>query len=490
MLASLGFSDALIHKVPLTHDNGLYYASVRMGGGDSPQMFNLSVSSTIGYIVVAGDSCASCSSTTLYNSTKSPTFQSSGAASVAVNLGGGDTASGMTGKETCGLKTNDGQWWTYDNQTIMVASGASSNSDTSVFSQTLSGVLGLGISAVATNSDSFVGQWLAAHKNMSSFSIGLALSSNSDSASGDGGSMDVLGPDPNSFRGNITTVSLSTPGDGQTPSVVGSSDWAVKMNGWTASADSSNSVGGLNAIAIIEPIIPSVIVPQTAAPTMFSLVSGSKLARIDGNSSVWSIPCDARFSLTFAFGGENFTMTENDLVVHTSTGCESAVRSWVDPSLTTYVLGNAFIRNAYIIFNVSQGGAQTSSIGFAQPAVRPHSNKVGVVVGSVIGVMAGIVILLGLGFYLLRRRGAHRAASASYVPAVVPTEPKYLDTPPGSAIPTGNSLYVPQPGDFAAQQQQALYQNRSLPGSPGLEPTHSATTPMEMWVSRGPQTHS
>ncbi|KDQ07161.1 hypothetical protein BOTBODRAFT_180913 [Botryobasidium botryosum FD-172 SS1] len=479
--ASLAASAALLHKIPLANDNGLYYATVRMGGNDSTQVFNLSISSTVGYIVVAGDSCSSCASTALYNSTQSSTFQPAGNTPIGVDISGGSVATGTTAKETCGLKTDDSQWWTYSNQTIVVASGASGNSDTSALSQTSSGVLGLGISAVASHSDSFVGQWLSTHRNVSSLSVGLSLTSGSDSA------MDI-GTDPSSFRGNVTTVDLATPGDAQTPSAMGSSDWAVKMNGWTVSADSSKSVGGANAIAFIEPIVPSVVVPQTAAPTMFSLVGGSKLVRVDGNSSVWSIPCDTKYSLTFTFGGQNFTITESDLIVRTGTGCESAIRSWVDPSMASYVLGSAFIRNAYIIFNVSQGGIQTSSIGFAQPAVRPRSNKVGVVVGSVIGAMAGIVLLLGLGFYLLRRRGARRAASASYVPAVA-TEARYVDTPPGSALPTGNSLYVPQPGDFAAQQEAArLYQHGSLPPSPGPDPTHSAATPMDMWVSRAPQT--
>ena len=126
----------------------------------------------------------------------------------------------------------------------------------------------MGITAVSTPSDSFVGQWLSTHQNRSTFSVGLSLNSNTDSTSTDGGSMDILDPDPNSFSGDIASVPLATLGDGQTPPLVGSSDWAVRMNGWSIAADLGNNKGGSGAVAMVEPMVPWIVVPQTAAPTM------------------------------------------------------------------------------------------------------------------------------------------------------------------------------------------------------------------------------
>ncbi|KDQ07162.1 hypothetical protein BOTBODRAFT_38996 [Botryobasidium botryosum FD-172 SS1] len=328
-----------------------------------------------------------------------------------VSLGSGGIT-GITAKETCALKTDSGGWWDYANQTIVVASdGISGYSGTAVGSG--SGIVGLGLSAAQTMSDSILGQYLYANDDDAYVSVGLALNDNSDSAA-NGGEMHLLAPDPTAYQGDISLVNVVNLSDTQQPPVAASTDWAFPITSWNFSIPGGQYVSASGGVAMVEVYLPEIVVPFSVAPSIFNLVNSSRLTRIDRNSTVWAIPCDSKFQLALSVGSVTFALSERELVVKNGTACESAIRSWLDPAMSTYLFGNTLLRQSYIVFSASRNGIGHSKLGFANRSTHnPHTQKIGIIVGAVVGGVALLALLIGGIFLFLRWRNRDRTAPST-----------------------------------------------------------------------------
>jgi len=411
-----------------------------------------------------------------------------GQKNVSLGVGG---ITGVAAKENCGLETDNGSWWDYANQTIVVASGGNSG-----YTDTFdggSGIVGLGISSVQTMSDSILGQYLHATDDDTYVSVGLALNGNSDSTTS-GGEMHLLAPDPAAYQGDVSLVAVANLSDTQRPPIVASTDWAFPITSWNFSIPGGQHTSASGGVAIVEVYLPEIVVPLSVAPSIFTLVNNSVLARVDRNSSVWAVPCDSKVQLALSVGSVTFILSEKELVVQTGTGCESAIRSWIDPAMSTYLLGNTFMRKSYIIFTASRNGISQSKLGFAKRSVpsNAHNKKIGIIIGATVGGVAIVALIIGGVFLFLRWRKRDRTPPSSQFNQDVLSNPMTPGTM-GEGAPLNWASYDPRQASTytppeSRRQSQALQRDSYFVPPQGIPATSEHMQPYTNPASIHPQT--
>lgn len=76
--------------------------------------------------------------------------------------------------------------------------------------------------------------------------------------------------------------------------------------------------------------------------------SSSKPAS-DGQSTVYVVPCNAKFSLAVIVGGETWQVDQKLLVQKQDDGtCVSNIQGWADADNTHYQFGSAFLSSLYL----------------------------------------------------------------------------------------------------------------------------------------------
>ncbi|KIO25321.1 hypothetical protein M407DRAFT_25332 [Tulasnella calospora MUT 4182] len=416
-------------SVPLSNiGNHVYTAGVKMG---TDQEFAFSVDLNMGYTVVAGPSCQNCvtnSSLPSYNPSQSSTFvaQNAGgtAATIQTNISG-KPISGALGTENCALQKQDGTWWNYPNQTVIVAG---SDSDSQALGPA-SGVAGFGQTGAQSADQTLVGQYLAGHTDISSISFGLALNPLSDPNAGSdssGGTLHVFQPDTSFYTGNMATIPVANANAqsnfGSVPTQVGSYDWTVQMQGWSFVPGQNQQAitGGGGVYTTVEASYPYIVLTAADAQSIYSAIPGSQPYTIPANAVTsagapvgqdtstqsYSLPCSASgLSLSVTFGDVTIPVDASDLLTTINGVCVGNVKGWTDTSRGTYIFGSAFLRNAYIVLTANNN-PQSNTIGFATRAFQTKSSKsnTGAIVGGVIGGLAFIAIVAAGSFFYIRRR--------------------------------------------------------------------------------------
>ncbi|KAJ7510848.1 acid protease [Mycena galericulata] len=129
-------------------------------------------------------------------------------------------------------------------------------------------------------------------------------------------------------------------------------------------------VGGSSAVTGFQTIIDSgttlMYGPPAAIKKLFAKVSGSKL--FDSTNGYYSYPCDSPPEISFSWGGKDWTITAANLNLGTtesgSSDCVSSLAAQ-DLGLGTdvWLLGDAFMKNVYTVFDFDQG-----AVGFGKLA--------------------------------------------------------------------------------------------------------------------------
>jgi len=225
----------------------------------------------------------------------------------------------------------------------------------------------------------------------------------------------------------------------------------------------------------------------------------------NGQSTVWSIPCNTDFTLTVHISGQTFTLDQSSLIQTNSNGtcyAISVVGRTRPPtsisleliSLVLYMCMYSIALQCYdllliTIISIVQVGnpstGQSSSYGFAQRSTSSSSSIVGPVVGGVVGGVAGIAIIaLGIFFYVRRRdqrklrdmldaEDVHGRVGAFVGPK--PVEPFMFTVPPSGTTPgspgVADPLLPPSYEQSNPQQQQQQQQQQHGVSSDPTNPT-------------------
>ncbi|GJE94186.1 acid protease [Phanerochaete sordida] len=407
--------------MPIHFDGrGGYQVPVQMAS-NSPQTFNFTISTGSGLTFAAGQSCAECSNTPLYNQ---------GASTSAVSLSGSDnttwfgtTTSGNLIKENCGALLQNGSFWQYPNQTVVVVNSQSS----SLLANGISGIFGLGTNGGSTGSsasgvgfnDTIYGQFLNRNPSRANFTFGMMLNSlpasGSASAGTDGGILHWTKPDDSFFdTSKVTYKTLadtsSSAGNTNGTTINTGQDWTVGLDGWVATVGNTHLSNTDTVVAVVDPLYPNIYLPGDQAKLIHDTINGSALSgasTLSGLSQTYSIPCDAQFSFGFLVGSQTFVLNPEQLILQQGNGtCVSAIEGFTDSSLTQYLVGSRFISTIYLIFNIPRDGPPT--LGFSPRTSPGKSTNVGAIVGGTVGGVAFVIILGLVAFWYLRRRADRR----------------------------------------------------------------------------------
>ncbi|KAG8968635.1 hypothetical protein FRC05_001487 [Tulasnella sp. 425] len=439
-------------QVPIRNvHNQMYTVHVEMA--NPPVWFNFSLALTQAYSAVIGVGCPDCStdSTQLqYNPVVSSTYvgpQLTTAQNTTIKAGG-KTITGALGKENCGFKQQDGEWWRYKNQSLIVAS---SGTDSSAFGGS-GGIAGFGQSNAQNPKDTLINQYLTSNQTtLSQFIFGLALydqgvtqASNGVALDGDssGGFMHLDGPDPAFYTGTIQSFpvvsSEMSTNWGSVPGQLGSFDWTVQTQGWLVKTAAGDITGSQGMYGTMEANYPYLLLPQKDANKLYAAIPGSVPYVLPANAAdpkgvpiyqdnlalSWAIPCNTtNVSFFVNFQGVSVPLLPSDFMTKIGGVCVGNVKGWADATRQTGILGNAFFRNAYVVFTAS-ADPTTNTIGLAnRPLIDARgkdSATKNVVIGAVVG---GLIFLICVGLALFfvarhwktRRRSPPSAIFASAV---------------------------------------------------------------------------
>ncbi|KAK0456829.1 aspartic peptidase domain-containing protein [Armillaria borealis] len=406
--------------VPVGIDNGLYTVSVVMSTGASAQHFSFGLTTSTGYITVAGTSCQTCDGVQPYNRTESTTATDlTGGQNVAII--GGASADGNLIAENCGLQKTDGQEWSYANQTSMsekltvqipfmtIAAVVVANQSDSMFSPGISGILGLGPNSRDGNFNATVfGGYLSGQPAGENFTYGMALSPNTGS-SNNGGYLHLIHPEPSYYQGNVAWKEMQT---FNTSSL--DTDFYINLDSWTLTTGNGNVSRSGNLVTAIDPIYHALVFPQQDASS--AVISGASVAGNTPSTNVYSIPCDTQMKIIFTISDLAVTLDESTLVVNQNGQCTGVIQQWSSPLATEYLLGSSFLSSVYVIVSISN--ATTGTVGFAQR--NTGNTNGGLSTGAIVGIAVGSATFAALAFVAgiliyraIRKRRARRNSSES-----------------------------------------------------------------------------
>lgn len=464
---------AVPNNIPLEFDTASrrYVAAVIMGSGSQPQTANFTISTGLRYSAVASTQCASCvqDGDRVYNPELSSSFQAVSGSAEAI-YGDLDLSGGLS-REDCKLvSANPKTPWAWPNQTLVMSNG--SQSALSFFSQSITGVMGLGTSAPAGGSvnDTVLGSWFSTHPKNTTFQYGMALndlaSTISQGISGNAGQLHMLAPNTSFFNeSQLTWAPANTQLIGaNTGSGAGAfpSDFAFTLEGWTFRGPADFTISsGESATATFEPLFPALIFPSRYANAIYASIPGAQPIR-GQDPMQWTVPCTTiGISWVPLFGSLQLPM--GNLILKSADGsCVGAIEGWSDETVNDYLLGSAFMSNAYIIHETSRSGK--NQVGIAPRLVlEPRSAKSkGALIGGLVGGILGaiIIFLLALLFWYKKAHRKERTLyneTAAVQPFVAaPTTPSTSDpftSPPGSGTWSSSGRTE---STFAQQQAAAM----------------------------------
>ncbi|PBK61085.1 acid protease [Armillaria solidipes] len=401
-----------------------YTVNIIMSTGATAQNFSFGLTTSTGYITVAGTSCDTCDGVRPYNRTASTTATDlPGWQNVA--LIGGSNAGGNIITESCGLKKNNGQDWTYSNQTIVVA-----NTSYSMFSPGVSGIFGLGPNSRDGNFSATVfGGYLSTKPSGENFTYGMALSPNTGSSSSDGGYLHFVQPDNSFFQGDIAWKTMQT---FNTTSL--NTDFYIELDSWTLTTSNGNISRTGSLVTAIDPIYEALIFPQQDAGSFYSSITGAYVAGYTNSTTYYTVPCDAQMKITLTINDLAVTLDQSKLVINQGGHCTGLIQMWSSPEATEYVLGSSFLSNVYVIVTLSN--ATSGMVGFAEKASNTSSGlSTGAIVGIAVGSAVGAILLIIIGILLFRyiRKRRARKASPGYKEPIL-TDGGATSHPPGWVV--------------------------------------------------------
>ncbi|KAF7327918.1 Acid protease [Mycena kentingensis (nom. inval.)] len=286
---------------------------------------------------VPSSSCTSstCKSKSKYTSTKSSTT-SKKSGTFSIQYGDGSTVSGPVFTDTVSVAGVKATKQFFSPVTTLSSSFADDPID---------GILGLAFPAISNLGQNpfFFTANAAGAVDANQFSFFLA-SSDSELLLG--------GTNPDLFTGDIEFVSVD------------SSTGFWQAGGGKVKVGSSTAVSSMQAI--IDSGTTLAYGPPAAVKKVFAKVAGAKL--FDSENGFYSYPCDSPPDVRFNWGGADYAISaENINLGQTEEGSNDCVASLAAQDLglgsTTWLLGDAFMKNVYTVFDVDQ-----EAVGFAELA--------------------------------------------------------------------------------------------------------------------------
>ncbi|KAG7548951.1 hypothetical protein FFLO_03156 [Filobasidium floriforme] len=250
-----------------------------------------------------------------------------------------------------------------------------------------------------------------------------------------------------------------------------SSVWATRLNKLEING---RDIGTSGFRATIDPSQYTIIVPEATAISIYSRVDGAIRDRV--TTSRWNVPCDASIDFSIHLPGGNYKANSTDLVQHRSVrSCWGGIVAWPSGSAMDrqgeVLLGTPFLSNVYTALYYSPderyvGLAAKPGVGGS--VVKPIGNRLssGAIAGIIFALIAVMLIALGLLF------SRSRDSMAGYYSRVIRKQHKLATTQmmhqyPGMEPPP--LIMQAQPVFSEPRHMDALYARPFIPGQKGYE---------------------
>ena len=84
-------------------------------------------------------------------------------------------------------------------------------------------------------------------------------------------------------------------------------------------------------------------------PTDAAVKGSSSRQADDGQSTVYVVPCNSKFSLSTVIGGQSWQVDQALLVLKQGDGtCVSTIQGWTDTNNKQYLFGSTFLSSLYV----------------------------------------------------------------------------------------------------------------------------------------------
>lgn len=233
------------------------------------------------------------------------------------------------------------------NYSLSMSFGLASTASDDFNNYPMDGILGLGRSTDATNSQTVM-QVLDSQGHLPSNIVGIHLQRSSDGTND--GQITFGGVDSSKFAGKLSYAKT------------------IATDSWQVAADDagvdSNAVGFTGKTAIVDTGTSYILMPPADADSLHDLIPGSSQ-----NGELYIVPCSSTASVYITISGVKYSVSPKDYVGKASgSGCQSNIIGHQAFGPNDWILGDVFLKNVYTVldFDNARVGFGTKSGAVAE----------------------------------------------------------------------------------------------------------------------------
>ncbi|OJT11452.1 Pregnancy-associated glycoprotein 2 [Trametes pubescens] len=141
----------------------------------------------------------------------------------------------------------------------------------------------------------------------------------------------------------------------------------ISVNGTAVTPEPTYPTQTLNtSLALFDAGTAGIYGPYQDVSRMYTLIDGARL--VDASIGQWVVPCDTEQTMTFNFGGQDFVLQPTDYIIGPASGNPNLCLSWpraMQPSADgiDWQLGSPFLRTVYSIYSFGINTKESPMVG-------------------------------------------------------------------------------------------------------------------------------
>ncbi|GAA5895886.1 hypothetical protein JCM5296_006693 [Sporobolomyces johnsonii] len=333
-------------SVPMTsYQDSEWYGEIDVGTPATP--FSVVLDTGSSDLILAEANCSGCSSSTPGYTPSSSSTSATSSQSFSITYGSG-SASGTLVQDTIRIAN-----YTQTSQTF-----AACDTLDNIVDGTISGILGLGWSTIASSGATPLVQALAQANKLPEEVFGFAFETHTftttSSPTAAGGTLTIGGLNTSLYTGSINWVDIVQP----------AGYWAIPLGGVSVGG---TELGITSDQTVIDTGTTLIGVPTSTAETIYAQISNSQAINLDGVSGYYAFPCSQDVDVALTFGNVSYAIDSSQFnagaVDSQGTLCLGAVFALeTGSSSVSYIVGDAFLTGVYNAYRFTDPPA----VGFAK----------------------------------------------------------------------------------------------------------------------------
>ncbi|GAA5918358.1 hypothetical protein JCM1841_002187 [Sporobolomyces salmonicolor] len=327
-----------------SYQDSEWYGEIDVGTPATP--FSVVLDTGSSDLILAEADCSGCSSSTPGYTPSSSSTSATSSQSFSITYGSG-SASGTLVQDTVRIAN-----YTQTGQTF-----AACNTLDNIVDGTISGILGLGWSTIASSGATPLVQALAQANKLPEEVFGFAFETHTfttaSSPTAPGGTLTIGGVDTSLYSGSINWVNIVQP----------AGYWAIPLGGVSVGG---TELGITSDQTVIDTGTTLIGVPTSTAETVYAQIPNSQAINLDGVSGYYAFPCSQDVNVALTFGNVSYPIESSQFnagaVDSRGSLCLGAIFALeTGSSSVSFIVGDAFLTGVYNAYRFSSPPA----VGFA-----------------------------------------------------------------------------------------------------------------------------